>query len=109
MTKKFSSMMRLPRAITALNTGGLTAVRRDRALRSFQGLVPHWVGRVAGPVVDDAARCASRQFAARACHQGFTILTIIANRAGGPPVQADSRVSTRFFSGHTYGVMPACK
>jgi len=45
----------------------------------------------------------------RACHQDFTILTIIAQCAGSPLAQARYRVCLRFFSGPTYGVMPACK
>ncbi|MGF6664402.1 hypothetical protein QF000_006070 [Paraburkholderia atlantica] len=44
-----------------------------------------------------------------ACHRVYTILTIIATYADAPRAPARYRVGLRFFSGPTYGVMPACK
>ncbi len=75
-------------------------------MRSFQHNVPHCVGRAAGPVADGPASRAPVRFARRACHQGFTILTIIPHCAHGPLRTAGRRVPAPFFSGPTYGVMP---
>jgi len=89
--------------------GGLAAARRDRALRSLQSLAQRTVRRAVLSVAGGPNGKLALQFAPRACHQGFTILTIIPNCAHGPLPLAGRRVAARFFSGPTYGVMPACK
>jgi len=109
MAKNFSSMMRLPRAPSAPLAARIPAVRRDRALRPFQGHAQQFVRRAVCPVPGGPPGRAPVQFARRACHQGFTILTIIPDCAHALPRPATRKVRARFFSGPTYGVMPACK